>query len=112
MDELEDLKNNEVRPQFLAMFDTRLVMKAITAWPDCFVVMEDFVQEPEETNFKWLWRRCVFNLDKFTLMVGPRASELLLKLASAYAIYPDGTYQEDYLQFILNLSRQEKKNGK
>ncbi len=120
---LENLKSKQAKLEMIKHYPFKLILKAITAWPFVFTRWNPEENEwetyhvsqagktDEETKILWLWESTVFNQEKAFLQIGGSFGDLISRLAAAYAIYPDGSYNVEFCNFLNHLLSKESRHG-
>lgn len=93
---LETLKCSDVKSNLLIGFKLSQLALACAAWSEAEVYLADIDQQ-SETPFE-LWKRCKYNKDKWLSLLNflPEGN-MLYKLIHSNLIYPDGTYNQEWI---------------
>lgn len=108
---LKQLKEKDQRPELLSDIPLKTVHRALLAWPlvwkawhpeeidyqDYHVRHGGIGITPDTVDALWLWETVQFDQEAALLHMGGSFANLITKLASAFAIYPDGTTAQGFL---------------
>lgn len=107
---IEEYKIYPVNVEFIADIQPIDLCKYVTAWTMSNPETSDLHQEKPDgvSKFQFLWDATSINYTEFTRLCGfIRHNNIIQRLIRANLIYPDGTYNKDFITDIMSPKEEE-----
>ena len=87
-------------------------VKGATMWPNFFVrwVKPQMPMpgsgDPWRDKKRWIWKGVVYNSTAASIELGTNYAHILKTLKEAYGIYPDGTYNQSFIEHLIQINKE------